>query len=548
MLPTHDVFNQAPPLRGYNACAQDVALVQALQREGGGWGMAEVQAYGAIAGDELLDLGFLANQTPPLFRPVDPYGHRIDEVVFHPAYHRTMQLAKAHDLHGMGWRGERAGAQVVRAALFYLHYQFEAGSLCPITMTHAAIPALRHQPSLAARWEPLILGKDYDPRALPAEQKSSLTIGMGMTEKQGGSDVRANTTRARPIGAGGPGEAYELTGHKWFFSAPMSDAFLVLAQSSGGLSCFLLPRWRPDGTRNAFAIQRLKDKLGDRSNASSEVEFHGAWAQMVGAEGRGVATILEMVAHTRLDCVLGSAALMRQAVAQAAHHASYRQVFGKRLLEQPLMQNVLADLAIESEAALVLAMRLARAFDASAADADEQAFARLATPVAKYWVCKRAPAQVGEALECLGGNGYVEEFLLARLYRQAPLNSIWEGSGNVQCLDVHRAMTRNPASIDAFLAELDAARGSDRRLDAHCSKLREALGKPSLVEGEARRLVEAMALALQGALLVRAGNAAVADGFCASRLDAGGLAFGTLPAGVACRDIIERARPKLADP
>ncbi|MGH9484758.1 MAG: isovaleryl-CoA dehydrogenase [Terriglobales bacterium] len=537
--------NQAPPLRGYNAYDQDAALKEALHREGGGWGEERLQAFGALAGSELLDVGFLANENPPEFKPFDRYGHRIDEVAFHPAYHRSMEIAKAHDLHGLTWRGERAGAQVVRSALIYIHNQFEAGTMCPITMTHAAIPALRHQPEVAAVWEPMILGREYDRRSIPAEQKTSITIGMGMTEKQGGSDVRANTTRAYPLGANGPGQAYDLVGHKWFFSAPMCDAFLVLAQSEGGLSCFLLPRWRPDDTRNAMPIQRLKDKLGDRSNASSEVEFRGAWALMVGEEGRGVATILEMVAQTRLDCMLGSAGLMRQALAQAAHHAHYRSVFGKRLINQPLMQNVLADLAVESEAALALAMRLARAFEASATDESEKAFARLATPVGKYWICKRTPAQVNEAQECLGGNGYIEEFLLPRLYRQAPLNSIWEGSGNVQCLDVYRAMARSPDSVEAFLSKLGEARGADRQLDSFCDALQQDLRKGQPKEADARRVVERMALALQGSLLVRAGNAAVADAFCASRLDAGGLAFGTLPSGLDTRAIVERARPKL---
>lgn len=542
---THVVFNQSPPLRGYNVYVQDVALQETLRREEGGWGEEILREFGALAGEELLDVGFLANENPPVFKPFDPYGHRIDEVVFHPAYHRSMALAKAYDLHGLSWRGERAGAQVVRSALFYLHNQFEAGTMCPITMTHAAIPALRHQPELTKLWEPMILGKEYDGRSLPAGQKTSVTIGMGMTEKQGGSDVRANTTRAYPLGATGPGEAYELIGHKWFLSAPMSDAFLVLAQSAGGLSCFLLPRWRPDGTRNALYIQRLKDKLGDRSNASSEVEFRGAWASMVGEEGRGVATILEMVAQTRLDCILGSAGQMRQAVAQAAHHAHYRSAFGKLLRDQPLMQNVLADLALESEAALALGMRLARAFEASASNAQEKAFARLATPVGKYWVCKRTPAQVSEALECLGGNGYVEEFILARLYRQAPLNSLWEGSGNVQCLDVFRALARGSDSADAFMAELETVRGADRRLDAWCASLYKDLGKQPQAEREGRILVERMALALQGALLVRAGNTAVSDAFCAARFDAGGFAFGTLPAGTDVRAIAARARPRL---
>jgi putative acyl-CoA dehydrogenase len=544
---THEVTNQPPPLAGYNAYEQDPALREALHREGGGWGEDRLRAFGAVAGGELLEVGFQANENPPQAKFFDRYGRRMDEVRFHPAYHRAMAIAKAHDLHGLTWRGEGGGAQVVRSALIYIHNQFEAGTMCPTTMTHAVIPALRKQPELARVWEPMILGKEYDQRSLPPEQKTSLTAGMGMTEKQGGSDVRANTTRARPVGAGGLGQAYELVGHKWFFSAPMSDVFLVLAQSAGGLSCFLLPRWRPDGSRNAVRVQRLKDKLGDRSNASSEVEFRGAYALMVGEEGRGVRTILEMVAQTRLDCMLGSAGLMRQALAQAAHHCHYRAVFGKKLIDQPLMRNVLADLALESEAALALAMRLARAFEAGAnGDEQEKLFARLATPVGKYWVCKRTPAHVNEAQECLGGNGYIEEFILARLYRQAPLNSTWEGSGNVQCLDTLRALARSPDSLDAFMAELDAARGGDRQLDAFVDALKQELADRDNFEIRARRLVERLALALQASLLVRGANPAVADAFCAGRLAGdNNRLFGTLPPGLDYATIVERARPRL---
>jgi putative acyl-CoA dehydrogenase len=420
--------------------------------------------------------------------------------------------------------------------------QAESGFGCPISMTYAAIPALRANQEVAAEWEPRLTSLEYDPRSIPAAEKRGALSGMAMTEKQGGSDVRANTTRAVPTGDG----AYELTGHKWFCSAPMCDVFLVLAQAPGGLSCFLLPRWRPDGTRNAFHIQRLKDKLGNRSNASSEVEFHGALAWPVGEEGRGVPTIIEMVNHTRLDCVLGTAGLMRQAVAQATHHAAHRAVFGRNLIDQPLMRNVLADLAIESEAATVTAMRLARAYDDAAADPGERALARLATAVSKYWVCKRGPVHTGEALECLGGNGYVEESGMPRLYREAPLNSIWEGSGNVMCLDVLRAMAKSPESVEAFFAEIAVAEGSDQRLDAYAAKLRADLGDPTDAETRARRLVERMALALQASLLVRHSPGAVASAFVASRLEGDhGLAFGTLPAGTDFGAIVDRATPKL---
>jgi putative acyl-CoA dehydrogenase len=451
--PTHAVTNQPPPLEGYNAYAGDAALRDALHREGGGWGEERLQAFGEIAGGELVEIGRLANENPPTLKAFDRYGRRIDEVEFHPAYHRSMEIAKTHGLHSLTWTAGHDGAQVVRSALSYLHNQFESGSMCPITMTHACVPALRHQPDVADAWLPGILTNEYDSRCLPAGDKRGLTVGMGMTEKQGGSDVRSNTTHAYPLGKPGPGGEYELVGHKWFFSAPMCDAFLVLAYTDAGLSCFLLPKWRPGATRNAIHIQRLKDKLGDRSNASSEVEFRGAFGWMVGPEGRGVPTIIEMVAQTRLDCMMGSAGLMRQALSQAIHHCTHREAFGKRLIEQPLMINVLADLALEIEAAVALSMRLAWAFDATArGDEHGKRLARLMTPIGKYWVCKRTPSLVNEAQECLGGAGYVEEHILPRLYRQAPLNSIWEGSGNVQCLDVLRAISRDPESLEALQA------------------------------------------------------------------------------------------------
>jgi putative acyl-CoA dehydrogenase len=453
-------------------------------------------------------------------------------------------VAVGHELHALPWREPRPGAHVARAALFFVFAQAEAGHGCPISMTYSGVPALRAQPELAEEWVPRLTSSDYDARFIPAAQKRGALCGMAMTEKQGGSDVRANTTRARPLGAGGPGAEYAITGHKWFCSAPMCDAFLVLAQTERGLTCFLLPRWLPDGTRNRFHLQRLKDKLGNRSNASSEVEFDGAWARMVGPDGRGVPTIIEMVNHTRLDCVIGAAAGMRHAVAQATHHAAHRSAFGKRLIEQPLMQNVLADLCVESEAATAAMMRLARAYDAGPKDEREHHFARLATAVVKYWVCKRWPVHAAEALECLGGNGYVEESLMPRIYREAPLNSIWEGSGNVMCLDVLRAMARGPEVVEAFFAELDEGRGGDRRLDAYVGELRRQLGNFDAVETRARRLVERMALALQATLLVRNGDSAVADAFCASRLGGDhGMAFGTLSAAADSARIIERARP-----
>jgi putative acyl-CoA dehydrogenase len=542
---THEVENQPPPFEDVNLFEGDVALREGLRREGAAWAEDAVRGYGALAGSrEFLDWGRQANAHPPELRTHDRFGHRIDEVEFHPAWHAVMRAAMAHEVHNLPWRAPRPGAQVARAALLHLHAQAEAGSCCPLTMTFACVPALRHQPDAFAEWEARLLGTEYDPRPLPAREKRAVLVGMAMTEKQGGSDLRANTTRARPLGRGGPGEPYELLGHKWFCSAPTCDAFLTLARTERGISCFLVPRWRPDGTRNPFRLQRLKDKLGNRSNASSEVEYRGTFAQMLGEDGRGIRTILDMVHHTRLDCVTGSAGLMRQALAQALHHAAHREAFGRRLREQPLMRNVLADLALESEAATAAALRLARSYDAAPHDEAERGFARIATAVAKYWICKRAPAMIAEAMECLGGNGYVEESALPRLYREAPVNAIWEGSGNVICLDVLRAMVREPASLPALLAELRAARGADRRLDAYLASLEPELARPEEAEARARRTVERLALALEAALLVRSAPPALADAFCASRLGGeGGLGFGTLPAGLDLEPILARAGP-----
>jgi len=510
-----------------------------VAREGGAWADADLHAFGVLTGGEMMPLGRLANENRPELRTFDPVGRRADAVDFHPAYHRLMQLGIEHGVHAFGWRhAERPGAHVARAALFFLHYQADAGTCCPLTMTSAAVAALRHSTVLADEWLPRITALEYDSRDVPAGQKRGCTVGMGMTEKQGGSDVRANTTRALRQADG----RYELVGHKWFFSAPMSDAWLVLAQADGGLTCFLLPRWRGDGTRNAIRLQRLKDKLGDWSNASSEVEFEGAEAERVGDEGRGVATILEMVALTRLDCMTGSAGLMRQATRQAVHHASERRAFGKRLIEQPLMKNVLADLTLEAEAATALAMRVARAVDASTRDPGEAALARIATALGKYWVCKRAPMLVNEAQECLGGAGYVEESMLPRLYRQAPLNSIWEGCGNIQCLDVLRALAREPETGDAFFAELASPHGAAPWLDRESAWLRQALDDRATLEGQARRIAERMALALQAAVLLRSEQTAIAEAFCASRLGGEhGTAFGTLGVGAPVDQLLERA-------
>jgi putative acyl-CoA dehydrogenase len=522
--------NQAPPLEGYNLFEQDTALVEALRREGGGWAEETASALGEIAGGEPLEWARLANAHPPMLRTHDRHGNRVDEVEFHPAWHELMRLSLRYGLHALPWRDRRPGAHVARGALFFLMGQVEPGHTCPIAMTFACLPTLRHEDELYVEWAPRFTSLEYDFGLRPAAEKRGALCGMALTEKQGGSDVRSNETAAHPIG----GREYELTGHKWFCSAPMCDAFLVLAQTDAGPGCFFVPRVLPDGTRNHFHLQRLKDKLGDRSNASAEIELHGAWARLVGEQGLGVKTIIEMVNHTRLDCVIGSAALMRAGVAQATHHAAHRAAFGKLLVEQPLMRNVLADLCLESEAATATALRLARAYDEGARE-----FARLATAVAKYWVCKRAPAHAAESLEVIGGNGYVEESPLPRLFRQSPLNGIWEGAGNVIALDVLRALTREPETAEAFLAEV--------RLGApeQAADLEHRLAAPP-TEADARRLVERMALALQASLLARHAPSEVSDAFRASRLDGDwGRAFGTLSRNADLDAIVERSRPRL---
>jgi len=546
---THQVTNQPPPLEGHNLFESDTVLVEALRREGGEWAEDRARELGAICGrPDVQRAGTLANEHPPKLRTHDRFGNRIDEVEFHPAWHELMRLAVSHELHALPWREPRPGAHVARAGLTMLFMQVDSGPMCPISMTYSVIPAIRRQPEIADEWESRFLSVEYDgERLVPAPDKRGALCGMGMTEKQGGSDVRTNATTARPLNGGGPGAEYELTGHKWFFSAPMCDAFLVLAQADGGVSCFFMPRFTPDGERNRIHLQRLKDKLGDRSNASSEVEFRGAWARLVGEEGAGVRTIIEMVNHTRLDCAVGSSTAMRAGTAKAIHHTSHRAAFGKLLREQPLMQNVLADLCVESEAATIASLRLARAYDESIAGGEEATyFKRLANAVLKYWICKRGPSHAVEALECHGGNGFVEESGMPRLYRGSPLSSIWEGSGNVQCLDVLRAMSRNPQSVDAFFGEVDEARGADRRLDEFADSLRDELTDLEAIESRARRVVERMALALQGSVVVRFGDEAVADAFCASRLAGDwGRAFGTLPAGTDFERIVARHTPAL---
>jgi putative acyl-CoA dehydrogenase len=548
---THEVVNQVPPLTGHDVAA-DEALLAALHREGGGWAEDELHQLGRLAGAESTqEAARLANVYRPVLRTHDPRGNRIDEVEFHPAWHELMTTAVGHGLHAAPWADERPGAHVARAAKFMVWTQTEAGHGCPISMTYASIPALRHSPDLAATFEPLLASASYDPGLRVPASKAGLLAGMAMTEKQGGSDVRANTTQAEPTGDG----SYLLTGHKWFCSAPMCDLFLVLAQAPEGLTCFLLPRVLPDGSRNAMLIQRLKDKLGNTSNASSEVEYRQAVAWPVGEPGRGIATILDMVTATRLDCVLGSAAGIRQGVVTAAHHTRHRSAFGARLIDQPAMAAVIADLTLESEAATTLALRLAGAADrASRGDAAEAALLRLALPAAKYWICKRSPMITAEALECLGGNGYVEESVMPRLLRDSPLNSIWEGSGNVTALDVLRALGRAPESADALLAEIDQAAGEPAVAAAAAglrAALKEATAAGAAAQRHARLLAGQITVTLQAALLTRHAPAAVAEAYCRSRLGGGqsglgqpagpGAPFGWLPDGLDLGPILERS-------
>jgi putative acyl-CoA dehydrogenase len=543
MTTTHEVFNQVPPLAGHDA-ADVPALLEAVEREGAGWCLESLHEVGELVGrPETQELGRLAEAHPPRLHTHDRYGHRIDSVEYDPSYHQLMATAVRLGLHGAAWRDDRAGAHVARAATFFVWGQTDPGHGCPISMTYAVVPALRKAPELAAQYEPLLTSAVYEPALAPPLSKAGLIAGMSMTEKQGGSDVRAGTTRAVEQ----PDGSYRLTGHKWFTSAPNSDLFLVLAQAPGGLTCFLLPRVLPDGTLNGMRLQRLKDKLGNRSNASSEVEYDDAVAHRVGDEGRGVKTIIEMVNMTRLDCVIGSAGVMRTGVQHATHHATHRAAFGKQLLDQPLMRNVLTDLAIEAEAAITVAMRLAGASDRAArGDESEALLRRIGLAATKYFVCKRGPGHAAEALECLGGNGYVEDSGLPRLYREAPLLSVWEGSGNVAALDTLRAMVTQPETVEAFFGEVALATGADARLDRAAARLKDDLVDLATLEHRARHVVEQMALVLQGALLVRHGHPAVADAFCASRLDGQhGSAYGTLPAGVDTAAILARATPKV---
>ena len=542
-LETHEVTNQPPPFEDVNLFTSDLVLQEAVAHAGAAAHGQRLASFGARAGSaEVAEWAMQANRNVPQLKNFDRYGRRLDEVEFHPAYHALMALGLDSGVASSAWSGAEAG-HVLHSALEFLMAQAEPGVCCPMTMTYACFAALRHQPDVAAVWTPRILAARYDPSSRPAEEKSGVTIGMAMTEKQGGSDVRSNTTRAVPIAAKGPGQAYALTGHKWFCSAPMCDAFVTLAYTENGISCFLAPRWTPEGERNAIHIMRLKDKLGDRANASSEIEYHGATAVLIGEEGRGVHTIIEMVHHTRLDCILAPAAFMRQALVNALWHSAHRTVFQRKLIDQPLMGCVLADMALESEAATQLAFRIARSFDESATSPAASAFSRIATPIAKYWVNKRVVNFVYEAMETHGGGGYVEESVMARLFRQSPLNSIWEGSGNVICLDVLRAMMREPEAVPAFINELEAAHGENAHLDAAIDALRDRLVQvPG--EDQARHLVEQMAVALQASVLARHAPACVADAFCATRLAAhAGSAYGAFDAKIDTAAILKRAMP-----
>jgi putative acyl-CoA dehydrogenase len=542
--PTRDVTNQSTDLVDYNLFTTNAALVEALGREGSASDHDRMAALGERLGKaEMFALGDAANRNPPRLKLFDRFGRRRDEVEFHPAWHELMRRLVAEGLHTGPWSEPASAAHAARAAGYMLWAEIENGTQCPATMTYGAVPTLAHQPEDFGEWLPLLLSREYDPRFAPARTKRGALMGMGMTEKQGGSDVRTNTTRATAAGAGGPGREYRLTGHKWFFSAPMCDAFLVLAQATGGLSCFFVPRFLPDGSVNTLLLQRLKEKLGNHSNASSEVVFEDTYGLLVGEEGRGVQTILEMGVYTRFDNATATTGMMRQCVAQAIHHASRRSAFGRLLIDQPLMRNVLADLALECESHIVLVMRLARAFDAQDDEA-ESLLRRVLTPVAKYWVCKRAPAVIAESMEVLGGNGYIEEGPIARRYREAPLNSIWEGSGNIMCLDVLRAFAREPRTREVLAAVLAQARGKDARYDRFVDELLTDLGDPTDAESRGRRVTQKIALAIQAAVLLAHGPATSAEAFVASRLSvAAPAAFGTLPPGVDPGAMIERVFP-----
>ena len=536
-------LNQPPILENYNLFTSDAALQNAVEVNGGAWNNEEAENFGAILGSaKTLELGNLANNNPPILKTYDRFGNRLDVVEFHPAYHELLKIGIENETHSLNWTSEKSGAYVARSALAFMKQQVDEGTSCPLTMTFSVVPSLKIEPEIAAEWLPRVLPNEYDARFIPASEKRGATFGMAMTEPQGGSDVRANITFAEKLNASGE---YKITGRKWFCSAPMSDAFLVVAQTEKGVSCFLMPRFTPDGTKNSIYFQRLKDKLGNKSNASGEVEFHAAHAKIIGEEGRGVANIMEMVRHTRLDCAVGSAGTLRRAVAESLYHCAHRKVFGKLLIQQPLMQNLLVDLSLESEAATAFAFRLAKGFDESKSNEEAKIFTRIATAIGKFWICKRAVFAIGEALEILGGNGYVEEFVLPRLYRDIPVNSIWEGSGNVQCLDVLRSINKEKSSIEILLNEIKSSGGINKNFDDFVPNVEKELFDADNLEFRARRIVEKLALALQAATLLKTAPDFVGDAFCNSRLsNENFLSFGTLPGKVEIEKIVERSMPK----
>ena len=540
-LPTHEVENMPPYMGNQDLWKNDKNLREAVKREGAGWAEKNLSAFGHLMGcTEMFDHAEKANKNPPELKAFDQYGNRINYVDYHPSYHHLLGVAIKNEIPSFAWKHKKQGSQVAHMALTYMFNQVEGGVMCPMSMTYSVIPALKHNPNLEAQWLPKVLSNEYDDRDIPIDQKLGGTIGMFMTEKQGGSDVRANSTRAKPVSSSvGNGSEYLLTGHKYFCSAPMCDAFLVLANTNVGLSCFLVPRWKPNGERNSFFIQRLKDKLGNRSNASSEIELDNTLGTMIGEEGKGIKTILDMVIGNRIYCAVSSASLMRQAVVQVLHHVSHRSAFQKRLIDQPLMRNVVADMILESEAALNLSLRVARAVDNQNSNEDERSFARISTAISKYWVTKRAPYLVFEALECHGGPGYIEESVMPRLYREAPLNSIWEGSGNVMCLDVLRALQRDKNALPALLKELDLAKGANRNFDVSLANLKSNLNSSKGIETEARLITETMACLIQASIFIRTGQEEKISAFCDSRLGpTWSGAFGTLSEGTNFDEII----------
>ncbi len=541
-LPTHEVENMPPYMGNQDLWKNDKNLRDAVNREGAGWAEKNLSAFGHLIGStEMFDHAEKANKNPPELKAFDQYGNRINYVDYHPSYHHLLGVAIKNEIPSFAWNHKKEGSQVAHMALTYMFNQVEGGVMCPMAMTYSVIPALKHNPTLEAQWLPKVLSNQYDDRDIPIDQKLGGTIGMFMTEKQGGSDVRANSTRAKPAYSSvGNGSEYLLTGHKYFCSAPMCDAFLVLANTNVGLSCFLVPRWKPNGERNSFFIQRLKDKLGNRSNASSEIELDNTLGTMIGEEGKGIKTILDMVIGNRIYCAVSSASLMRQAVVQVLHHVSHRSAFQKRLIDQPLMRNVVADMVLESEAALNLSLRVARAVDNQNSNEDERSFARISTAISKYWVTKRAPYLVFEALECHGGPGYIEESVMPRLYREAPLNSIWEGSGNVMCLDVLRALQRDQNALPALFKELDFAKGANRNFDVSLADLKSKLESSKGIETEARLITEKMACLIQASIFIRGEHEEKISAFCDSRLGfTWSGAFGTLSEGTNFDEIID---------